>query len=166
MKNSYAEIMKKIFIIEQIFNDVFSRFYHQLSFQGNFVLKDFYKDKIELSASIIDAIVESILQRIPLTNAEEKKLIDKIYEVWEDNADYKAITEQENPDAVNPIHDPKTVVMVLRNLVEIAGNQITEEQFKKAEEVKPKHELGDYAPVFLQPAKPPFDIFIEPTPSM
>lgn len=157
--DDYKFVMKKIFATECIFNDVFSRFYHQLVNQGNVVIKDFFKDAATLSASMIDAVLEAIFQRFEMTDSEQKKFMDKVYKEMESCECF------ENLNKIDTFHDVKKTIMVLREIVEHSMSLITDEQYKKAEDMQScvmNKKEGDYQPMFMEMDFTPYPVQIKP----
>ena len=157
--DEYKLIMKKMFASECVFNDVFSRFYHQLVNQGNVVIKDFFKDAKTLSASMIDAVLEAIFQRFEMTDSEQKKFMDKVYKEMENCDCFTALNE------IDTFHDIKKTVMILREIVDHSMQLITDAQYEKAEDMKicvMNKKEGDYQPMFMEMDFTPYPVQTKP----
>lgn len=143
----YKDAMKKAYLSECIFNDVFSRFYHQLVNQGDVVIKDFFSSPEKLAASIIDAVVESFMQRMTVERSQDK-FASKIYDEIFDSPESMNLTK------IDTFHDINKTIALIRHIVDVGMSIIDIKDFEDTNELikdLDNKKQGDYEPIFMEP---------------
>ena len=142
-------ILNAIALEEVVFNDVFSRFYHQLSNQNKIVIKDFFPTAQAMSATMIDAVIETIMQRVPMGSDDEGEFVEKVYAAWSNRECYY---EMANTDS---FHDIRKVIVALRDVVRTAFSVVPKKYLRKVEKIQPTNLKFDgsynYAPFIPEP---------------
>ena len=137
-----------------VFNDVFMRFYYQLSNQGAVVIKEFFADRRAFSAAIADAIMESLMQRIPEL-AEDEDLTARVMDAYGRSKWYADLM-----DRTDAFFEVGRTVRLISAMVDGALEQIPDGVLRKVD-VEERSGLrfdGRYEPVFMEPETPPFGV--------
>jgi len=129
---------KRFYLGLQVSNDVVNRFYHQLTYQDNFVIKDFFQDSAQLYAAIINAIIESIVQRCPEVNDKEiDRMVNAISEKWAESDAYAEF------DGIDYVRNVKKAIQAIQELSFMACEGLTDKQIEGAETYKGQAKTGD-----------------------
>ena len=147
----YDLTIKRMKIGMCVSNIVANRFYHQLSFQDNFVIKEYFADPANFYASIVDAILEAIIQHLPeLSDDETEKMLQKICDKW------GASEEYEDFDGVDIRHDVKKAIQSIQTIAFIACDELTEKQVESAELYPNNDKLGDINQFYWETLTAPY----------
>jgi len=126
--------VKEMYLIDTVSADVAERFYTKLLNQETYVLNDFISnpqgvDLDDLTAfytQLVYSVVESIMQRLELTTAQQNSLTTKVTKVASDYLQEQAIL-------IDFIREPEKVVDFIYKLAAEAVAQLTDKVIEKIE---------------------------------
>jgi len=124
--------VKEMYLIDTVSADVCERFYTKLLSQETYVLNDFISnpqgvDLDDLTAfytQLVYSVVESIMQRLELTTAQQNTLTTKVTKVAGDYLQEQAVL-------IDFIREPEKVVDFIYKLAAEAVAQLTDKVIEK-----------------------------------
>lgn len=154
---NYEIVMKRVAVESVLFNDVFSRFFHQLSNQGAVVLKEFDGNKPKMCSSIVDATMESLMQRTVHVIGEGviDSIVSKSFDAIASSPWYVNFLKS------NLVDDIPLMIDAIRTMVSTVVSCVDDKDVEKIdlESASPLLFNGHFEPMFMEVETPP--AFIE-----